>query len=302
MGVEFTIKQGLRLLKIKISKSITTAIIAISILLTFEQASLAFCESTHIRDKALVYIEHVLPLDIKHYTITQQSYRDNSDSANKSSLIQYITYSLNSSENALTVNCVFRNGIQIALELRVQSGSTKGDNSDTALIAATQSILKEQQIQTNSNSTEFLNLLDMVNLQNNQLNVSSGYTTFTLSHVKIPAGLKMVDGVLHVDSSKTIDVTEFRWERSVDLANPSAIPLFVVTFQDGVFYSLNDNRHLIEENQNAVNAYSSQSANSFPLTQIANADIPLVPITLVVVFAFVFISLLLYRRHRKTAK
>ena len=142
----------------------------------------------------------------------------------------------------------------------------------------------------------------MVNLQNNQLNVSSGYTTFTLSHVKIPAGLKMVDGVLHVDSSKTIDVTEFRWERSVDLANPSAIPLFVVTFQDGVFYSLNDNRHLIEENQNAVNAYSSQSANSFPLTQIANADIPLVPITLVVVFAFVFISLLLYRRHRKTAK
>lgn len=252
-----------------ITRRIIFLIFAILILFgALGQISIVSCEPSSIQEPALAYIKQVLPIDTSRYTIVFENYRENNISTINGRFMQCITYRLTSNENVLVVDCTFRNGVQCALEMRVQYGSLIRDYSEeTNLIETTKRILKAHETQTKSNLTQLLKLLDIVNPNNNQSSVSLGENTLTISRTKVPIGLKHVEGTIHVDSSNPKERTSFTWENSAD---NSSIPLLIITFQNGVFYSLNDQQTLIEiieeNNQKAV------SSNAFPSTPIIDTN------------------------------
>ncbi len=265
-----------------ITRRIIFLIFAISLVFGgFGQISIVSCEPSSIQEQALAYIKQVLPIDTARYTIIFENYRENNISTINGRLMQCITYKLTSNENVLVVDCTFRNGVQCALEMRVQSGSLISDYSEKAnLIEAAKRILQAHETQTKSNLTQLANLLDIVNPNNNQSSVSLGENTLTIRQTRVPIGLKQIEGTIHVDSSDTKERTSFIWENSVN----SSIPSLIITFQNGVFYSLNDERTLIEaKNQNAV------SSNAFSSTPIIDTNsLSAVTIIMVILVAIAF--------------
>lgn len=265
---------------IKTTRKFIFLVSIVTIVLGAFQMAIASCEPSNIQEQALSYIEQVLPIDTSRYAIVYENYRENNISTSR--LMQCVTYRFTSNQNVLVVDCTFRNGVQCALEMRVQSGSLIRDYSEeTHLIETTKRILKAHETQTKSNLTQLINLLDIVNPNSNQSSASLGENTLIVRQIKVPIGLKHIEGAVHIDPSDPKERTSFMWENSV---NNSSIPIFIITFQNGVFYSLNDERTLIQaENQNTV------STNAFPSTQITDNSNPYsttVIITILVAITF----------------
>lgn len=84
-------------------KAATAMLIFSMLLVTFGRLSVAYSEPTSVQDKALAYIENVLPLDMASYIVKPES-----------SYMESNSFSLNSSEGkALYAICTFRNGVHI---------------------------------------------------------------------------------------------------------------------------------------------------------------------------------------------
>ena len=213
------------------------------IIVTFGQLSAVRSETLSPPDKALAYIENVLPIDMGYYTIMNMSYYELPEPANSTYRTEAVGYILKSSGSLLAVNCMFRNGVQYTCDLRVLSGSLISDKSSTNLVDVTKNILERHQVQTGVDSTELIRMLDMVDPTKNFETVTLGNVTLTVSHGKLPTSLKMVNGSLHIDPTTVESITSFNWMRMVEGANNTFV---FVDFENGVFHSLRDERPLTE--------------------------------------------------------
>ncbi len=213
-----------------------------SFLVIFE----ANCSSVQNQEKSLNYIKDVLPINSVDYTVVL--IKDQEINGTTGTFEQML-YSLNSSENELAVNCLLREGVPCSLDMRVNPNSAIVNNLKTDIFTVSKAILTAHTRQTKINSTNLLSLLDMASLQTNQTIWTSEGIALSLTHERIPAGLEMVNGEIHVNSTTTIDVTSLRWKQTED---PSAIPLFSITFQNGLFYSLYDQRTGTDLNQTGI--------------------------------------------------
>ena len=243
------------------SKIITALLVTLFILVTFGQLSAAFSEPLSLPDKALAYIENVLPMDMERYTIMNMSYYELPEPPNSTYRTEAVSYILNSSESMLAANCMFRNGVQYTCDLRVISGSPISDKSYTNLVDVTKNILEKHQMQTGVDSTELIKMLSMVDPTKNLDNVTLDNVTLTVSHGRLPTGgLKMINGSLHVDSTTMSHITSFDWMRNIE--GTDAIFLFI-DFENGVFHSLRDER--------AISGIESKT-ESFPTATVAAAS------------------------------
>jgi hypothetical protein len=279
-----------------------TIFVTAFLLVSLVQSSLVFGSPSTIENQALVYIQNVTPINTEDYTFAFQNYRDSANSTNSDDFIQCVTYSLRDTKSRLTVDCVFSDGVPCALEMRIQSGTLTGDSSDSNLISITKGVVTEHAILSKQSSTELVTLLDMLNPQNNQSQVSTQNTTLNLGHAKVPRGIETVNGEPHVISGPAADATVFTWKNNHDLTDPSAIPLLIVTFRDGVFYSLHDNRHLLANSPNSVNANPRQSVNNSSIYGSIEFDLAEKVIALMAVVFVVLISIILFRRRQKLVK
>ena len=222
------------------SKVFIATLILLFVFLTIEQMSVAYSDLPSVEDKALAYIETVLPLDLGRYNITVVSY-ELPKAPNVTYRTEAMTFRLNSSESLLAVNCLFRNGVQYTCDMRVIQGSPIYAEMYLNLVDAARSILENHQAQTDVDSTELLRMLNMVKSTENFSTVTQGNVTLTVSQGHIPTGLKMVNGSLHVDPTKTIGITSFLWDCGVDGADHVYVS---IGFDDGVFHGLRDERIL----------------------------------------------------------
>lgn len=254
------------------STAFVAAFVFLFVLLMFGQltvnAESPSIQGKAIEEKALAYIKNVLPLDMRSYTITQRSYHELPEPANTPYRTEAVTYTLNSSGSLLTVHCMFRNGVQYTCDLRVQSGSVISDRPYANLTDIARNILEKHQAHIGIDSTEYIRMLDMGDSTKNQMKVTSGNITLTVSHIRMPTGLKMVNVSLHINSTKTIDVTSFYWRHIV---NGSDDPFVLIDFQNGVFHSLHDERSIYKINQNAEKTEVQPMSEPFPTVQIATA-------------------------------
>ena len=176
-----------------------------------EQLQLASCQSEDLQDKALVYIQQVLPIDISQYSVSFQSYIDNSNfSSSSSSLIQRFTYILTNDQTELTVFCTFSSGVPVALEVRNVIG-TVTSYSDNELIGVTKQVVEKHELQTQTNLSELILLLDQLSNQGNTSKVYGQETMLSVSHALIPNSLSTENGYLNISSPKPMSVTKFEW-------------------------------------------------------------------------------------------
>ena len=225
----------------KASSRLFTALLVFSLmLLTFGQLASSQSYSPTVEDKASIYIKKVLPLDFERYNITYVSY-ELPESPNANYRTEAVTFRLNSSESLLAVNCLFRNGVQYTCDIRVIQGSPIYAELYLNLVDAARTILENHQAQTGVDSTELLRMLDMVKSTEKSITLSQDSITLTVSQGHIPTGLKMVNGSLHVDGTKTIGVTTFLWNCTIDGADHVHVS---ISFDNGIFHGLRDERIL----------------------------------------------------------
>jgi hypothetical protein len=253
------------------------------VVLTFGQATAGHSDLQGIEAKALAYIENVLPLDFARYNITYLSYQL-PEAPNATYREDAVTFTLNSSESTLTVNCLFRDGIQHTCDMRVQKGSPIYNGACSNLVGVVRSIIEKHQAQIGVDSTELLRTLDRVDSAEEFKAVTLGNLTLTVSQGFVPTGLKMVNGSLHVDPSNTHGVTSFKWQYTSD--GSYYVPFFI-DFENGNFHSLRDERLISGVSSSGQEETGLQSEPpSFPLVPFAAASASGIVACLGVVFYF----------------
>ena len=250
------------------SSRLFTAMLVFSLmLLTFGQLASSQSYSPTVEDKASICIKKVLPLDFERYDITYVSY-ELPGSPNATYRTEAVTFRLNSRESLLAVNCLFRNGVQYTCDMRVIQGSPIYAEMYLNLVDAARSILENHQAQTDVDSIELLRMLDMVKSTENFSTVTQGNITLTVSQGHIPTGLKMVNGSLHVDPTKTIGITSFLWDCGVDGADNVYVS---IGFDDGIFHGLRDERILSNLNNSKGETGLQQETATSSLAPFAAA-------------------------------
>ncbi len=193
------------------------------------------CELRSIDEKALIYIENVLPLDFSHYQITNDSYQL-PGAPNATYRTDAVTFTLKSSDSLLFINCMFRDGIQYTCDMRVQQGSPVYVRDCSNLIDAARFLIEGHQNQLSVDCSYLLKMLDRVTTTDNVSSVTSGNLKLVVSKGLIPVGgLITVNGTLHVDPSKTRGSTSFNWACDNEV-------IFFIDFECGNLHSLRDER------------------------------------------------------------
>ena len=192
-----------------------------------------------IDEKALTYIENVLPLDFTHYTITNTSY-ELPGLPNSAHRDEAVTFTLNSSDSMLVVNCQFWDGVQYTCDLRVQRGSPVYVKDCSNLLEMTRALVEGHQAQTGINCSYLLDMLKLVTTTENTTTVTSGNIKLVVYNGHVPmGGLAMVNGTLHMQPVETLLVTSFHWTCNV---NGEEQTVFFMNFDSGHLNSLRDER------------------------------------------------------------
>jgi hypothetical protein len=213
------------------------------LILVFGQLSTAGSQPVSIEDKALTYVKNVLPLDFARYNTSVRSYElpDSPNATYRTDSVNFMLNSTDSTESLLVVNCLFRDGVQYTCDMRVLNGLPIYSKSYLNLVEATRDVIRKHQSQTGVDSTELLRTLDMVDSAEEFRTATQGNITLTVTLGHVPTGLKMVNGSLHVDGTKTIGVTSFRWNQMIDEVDQV---FFLISFDNGIFHGLRDERIL----------------------------------------------------------
>lgn len=195
-----------------------------------------------IEEKALAYIEHVLPLDFAHYQITNDSY-ELPEMPNATYRTDAVTFTLNSSDSMLVVNCMFRDGVQYTCDMSIQNGSPVYVRDCSDPVKVTRIIIEGHQAQTGVDCSYLLKTLGMVTSTENVTTVILGNVKLTLCSRVFPMGMLTTsggDGTLHiqVDPSNIRNITSFHWAYN----EGSGQIMFSLDFDNGNLYSLHDER------------------------------------------------------------
>jgi hypothetical protein len=299
---------GRKLLRNKFCRLSLVTILGILVLfVTVGQLQSVSCQSESLQDKASVYIQQVLPLDITQYSVTFQDYIDNSNFGSSSSLIQRFIYNLASGQNEATVYCTFNNGVPVALEVKNVIGSIT-NYSDNELIGISKQVLERHGIQTHANITELTILLAQLSNQVNTAKVYGQEIMLSVSHALIPSGLTNENGYVHISSPKPMYVTKFEWyylgmiQSASNLTLNQNTPIFQLTYMNGALYSLYDNQVWVKQTPKIISTATPFSSTEIPIDKVIINPIIATFFAFGIVAIIITSSLLFFRRHRKTPK
>ena len=180
-------------------------------------------ETLTVQDKALAYIENVLPLDIKRYNITLENHYMLPPEVAGTSTTEAVNYILTSNESRLRVHFMFENGVLYECTLIVEAGSVISARSYANLTDMAKDILEKYQAHTGADTAKPISMLDMID-ETKSRNVTSGNIDLSVSHLVIP---------------DVVNDTSFLWTYVFNGAEYTHV---LLSFNKGVFHILRDDR------------------------------------------------------------
>lgn len=213
-----------------------TLILLVSIL-PFQQFQVAHADTVPLEDKALAYVENVLPFNMTYYTITVGSAYSLPSAPNDPTITQAVDIDLKSGSSTIHVVCVYINGALHQCGVS-PTGTPVSDRTYASVKDIAARILQAHQEQTGLDSTSLLNTLSLVN-DTEATNVKSGDVCLSVSQFPDIVGLKTINGMpVPVPSNSSFSVT-FDWTLSQNGITKSQVTL---TFNKGIFNNLQDER------------------------------------------------------------
>lgn len=195
------------------------------------------------QNKALAFIENVLPIDSSQYNITFKPPFSSNTSVGRiigaDSLIE--TYSLESKDSSLTCILGFYDGVVYHCQLDVK-GSIITDQAYANTTEAAKSFLEKYQAYSNLDSREMIAMLANVDPTQNPT-IFSGDLKLTVTH-------KDLTGTAFGDS------ISFRWVRVI---NGCEYLIINVAFTDGIFSGFIDRRTTNSIGDTTVNISKEQA-------------------------------------------
>lgn len=250
------------------SKASVAAIVFLFVLLMFGpltvNAESPSSPNKALEEKALAYIENVLPLEIKQYTVNLSSHSFSLDTSNRRTDI--FSFTLTSSGSILTVNFNFKDGVFHACQLDARQPGAINARPDANLVEAAKNILNKHQNQTGLDSKELIEMLDNANLTKNQT-VTYGNLTLTISN-KTGHRLYLINGEFHIDNVYAVNINTFHWEDAP--LGKKALDVRIA-FENGVFHSISDER-VINRNDTIITETEPQpQPQPFPTLSVIAA-------------------------------
>jgi hypothetical protein len=219
-----------------------------------------------LEDKALAYVRNVLPFDMNQYTISVGSAYSLPSGLNDSTITQSVDVDLKSSLCSIHVVCVYVNGSLHQCGVR-STGTPVSDKTYASIKDVAARVLQAHQEQTGLDSTILLNTLSLVN-GTESMNVALGNVNLSVSKFPDIAGLQTVEGMPAPVLSNSSFSVAFHW---MEKQNGITRSLVLLSFDNGVFYNLQDERP-INPTSNTISNISEQLAATPTPTPIAAAQ------------------------------
>ena len=205
--------------------------------ISLEQYSTVNADPPALESKALAYVENVLPFNMSHYNITINSSYSLPSGPNDPTITQAVDIDLKSNDSSIHVVCVYVNGILDQCGVS-PTGTPVSDKTYPNLKDVAARILQAHQQRTGLDSTVLLKTLSLLN---NIDSTNAVWGNVNLNVFKFPdiAGSQTVNGIpVPIPSNSSFSVN-FHW---MDTQNGVTISLFSLSFDNGVFYNLQDAR------------------------------------------------------------
>ena len=217
----------------------TLAIFSVLIMLIlFEQGLVVRCDTASLQDKALAYVENVLPFDINHYNITIKGVYSLPSAPNDPTKWQAGDVDLKSSDSEIHVACLFFNGALRECGVSITSGTPISDKPYSNLKEMAIQILEKHQEQTGFDSTKLINALNLVD-ETKSMNVTYEDVILTVSHFLVPISLETVNGMPVPNYSNAINSTSFEWTYVINGISYNSVSL---RFDKNILHDLRDDR------------------------------------------------------------
>jgi len=206
----------------------TPKTICIIFLLAVLAVSMAQASISTAQEKALTFIENVLPIDTSKYNITLVNYGipklpDIGTYKQNDANEEVLTYSLESKDSTVKVVCTLNNGILHTCLADAKKGAVIADKTYANTADTAKSLLEKYQTYSKLDSTELVQMLANI--------VPTKNTTITSGDLSLI--------ITHKDLSGTAfgDRVDYRWVRTI---NGCEYPVLSIAFSDGTFYGLID--------------------------------------------------------------
>jgi len=224
-------------------KKFVMVILLIVIVFPILQVSKAYSVESTAREKALPFIENVLPIDISQYNVTFTKYSETELPAFLSvgAASERVTYTLESEESIIDVTCRIENDELTFCVVTPKNGSVISDRQYANLIDAANSFLDKYQTHTGQDLEPIKNTLTDADPTKN-MTVTAGDIKLTISNGGI-WGIKE---------------TSFDWKH---VYNGCEYPLLSLGFSNGVFSTLNDGGIIYTIGDTTVNISQEQAIN-----------------------------------------
>jgi hypothetical protein len=231
---------------------VAVGIILGAVIVSSEMLSAPSAGSTE-QNKALGFIENVLPIDSSQYNITfRPPFSSNSSDPIMDSASSIETYSLEAKDSSLTFICSFYEEALYQCQLGINKGSIITSQAYANTTEAAKGFLEKYRTYSNLDSTEMITMLANVDATQNQT-VVSGDLKLTVTH-------KDLTGTAFGDS------INFRWVRII---HGCEYLLIDAQFRDGVFSGFIDHRLRYTVGDTTVNI-SKEQATAIAMEAIKN--------------------------------
>lgn len=213
-------------------------------------------------DKALAFIENVLPFDTKQYNITLRNYfvpklPDLGLTQPNDAEQEILTYALESKDSAVDVICTIQDNVLSYCHIYVLKGLVTGDRQYSKVTDAATSFLQKYQSYSAMDSTAMIEMIANVD--------PAKSATITSGNLKL--------NVIHMDLTGTAfgDSIIFRWVQSFNGCDYLSVEM---GFSNGIFSGIIDQRAIYTIGDNSVNI-SKEQAIKIAMEAIKNYSYPM---------------------------
>lgn len=214
-------------------------------------------ETSPFQNKALAYIQNVLPLNLTLYTLTFSGEYALPLIPGNPVETEAANYMLSSSAGQLLVHFTFRNGLLHECALTNPSRSLIYARSYANMADVATEILQRYQNHTGIDSTELISLLRQVD-ETTYSSASSEHVNLTVSHFSIPTHIDLSSGHIQPIGNDTINDTSFNWVFSY---NGAGYMCATMRFENGVFSRFTDDRAVYTIGSTEVTVTKEQASN-----------------------------------------
>lgn len=212
-----------------------------------------------LESKALAYVRNVLPFDKNQYTISVSGTYSLPSGLNDSTITQSVDIDLKSSDCSIHVVCVYVNDSLHQCGVR-PTGTPVSDKTYANIKDVAARVLQAHQEQTGLDSTVLLNTLSLVN-DTESMNVALGNVNLSVSKFPDIAGLQTVEGMPVPVLSNSSFSAAFHW---TETQNGITRSLILLSFDNGIFYNLQDERPINPPSNTNSNISAQLAATPTP--------------------------------------